>query len=83
MFTGLTVANIIGVPLTTLLGQQVSWRVAFGLVAVIGALAAVAVAVIVPGESRDARGERRPRAHVTPSPSGHARDVPRPHGAAG
>jgi DHA1 family inner membrane transport protein len=63
MFTGLTVANIVGVPLTTLLGQQTSWRLVFGLVAAIGALAAVAVAVFVPGESADVRA--RARQHST------------------
>jgi DHA1 family inner membrane transport protein len=61
MFTGLTVANIVGVPLTTLLGQQTSWRLVFGLVAVIGALAAIAVAVFVPGESTESRAEARGR----------------------
>jgi DHA1 family inner membrane transport protein len=57
MFTGLTVANIIGVPLTTLLGQQTSWRLVFGLVAMIAALGAAAVAIFVPVESAHARVE--------------------------
>jgi DHA1 family inner membrane transport protein len=61
MFTGLTVANIIGVPLTTLLGQQTSWRLVFGLVAAIGALGAVAVAIFVPGETAAARSAVRAR----------------------
>ncbi len=61
MFTGLTVANIVGVPLTTLLGQQTSWRLVFGLVAAIGALGAVAVAIFVPGESAAARSAVRGR----------------------
>jgi MFS transporter, DHA1 family, inner membrane transport protein len=48
MFTGLTVANIVGVPLTTLLGQNTSWRLVFVVVAVIGLLAVVAIAGFVP-----------------------------------
>lgn len=44
MFLGLTIANIIGVPIATWLGQAIHWRVAFaatsalGLVAMIGLL---------------------------------------------
>jgi DHA1 family inner membrane transport protein len=52
MFTGLTVANIVGVPLTTLLGQHTSWRLVFALVAVTGALAAASIAIFVPAEAR-------------------------------
>jgi DHA1 family inner membrane transport protein len=48
MFTGLTVATIVGVPLTTLLGQQASWRLVFGLVGMIGVAAAASVAVFIP-----------------------------------
>jgi MFS transporter, DHA1 family, inner membrane transport protein len=48
MFTGLTVANIVGVPLTTLLGQHTGWRLVFALVGVIGALCAVSVAIFLP-----------------------------------
>jgi DHA1 family inner membrane transport protein len=48
MFTGLTVSNIVGVPLTTLLGQNTSWRLVFALIAVIAALGALSVAVFVP-----------------------------------
>jgi MFS transporter, DHA1 family, inner membrane transport protein len=53
MFSGLTVANIVGVPATTLLGQQTSWRVVFVVVAVIGALAAVSIAIFVPSAGHE------------------------------
>jgi DHA1 family inner membrane transport protein len=53
MFTGLTVANIIGVPLTTLLGQNTSWRLVFGVVGLIGALGAVSVALFLPAAVDD------------------------------
>ena len=48
MFTGLTVANIVGVPLTTVLGQHAGWRMVYALVGVIAALAVLAVALAVP-----------------------------------
>jgi DHA1 family inner membrane transport protein len=41
MMAGLTIANIVGVPLTTFLGQQLGWRLAFVATGVLG-LAAVA-----------------------------------------
>lgn len=50
---GLTVANIIGVPLITLLGQATSWRVAYLAVAAVFALALVAVAAFVPTQPGD------------------------------
>ena len=45
---GLTVANIIGVPAGTFLGQLFGWRAAFLVVAAIGALGAAGVAAFVP-----------------------------------
>jgi len=38
MFLGLTVANLAMVPLVTLIGQAMSWRFAFGIVGIIGAI---------------------------------------------
>jgi len=48
MFTGLTVANIVGVPLGTLLGQHLGWRATFWAVSLLGAGAIVAIARLVP-----------------------------------
>ncbi|MFJ9472166.1 MFS transporter [Streptomyces caniferus] len=48
MFLGLTVANIIGVPAATLLGQQFGWRATFLIVAAIGLAAMAALARLVP-----------------------------------
>jgi DHA1 family inner membrane transport protein len=45
---GLTIANVIGVPAITWLGQHSSWRVAYLAVAVIFALTFLAVALFVP-----------------------------------
>ncbi len=48
VLTGLTLANVIGVPLGTFLGQLAGWRVAFMLVAGIFAAATVLIALFVP-----------------------------------
>ncbi|WP_420824536.1 MFS transporter [Subtercola vilae] len=45
---GLTVANVIGVPFVTFIGQQTSWRVSYLIVAGIFVVALVAVLVTVP-----------------------------------
>ncbi|MGW2742734.1 MFS transporter [Streptomyces sp. NPDC001450] len=48
MFTGLTVANVVGVPLGTLIGQHVGWRVTFGIVAALGVVGLAGIARLVP-----------------------------------
>ncbi len=48
MFTGLTLANVLGVPLGTALGQLAGWRATFWAVTGIGVLAAIALAVCLP-----------------------------------
>jgi len=48
MFTGLTVANVVGVPLGTYLGQHAGWRVTFFAIAAIGLLALAGVLKLVP-----------------------------------
>ncbi len=48
VFAGLTVANVVGVPLTTLIGQHTSWRVVFALVAAVEVVAALGVLAVVP-----------------------------------
>ncbi|MGW4164805.1 MFS transporter [Streptomyces sp. NPDC004788] len=52
MFTGLTVANIVGVPLGTFIGQAVGWRVTFGIVAVLGVAGLLGIAKLVPATPR-------------------------------
>jgi DHA1 family inner membrane transport protein len=53
VLAGLTIANVIGVPLITLLGQNAGWRIAYLAVAAIFALTFVAVAVAVPFQAGD------------------------------
>ncbi|HTK03140.1 MAG TPA: MFS transporter [Bordetella sp.] len=52
MFTGLTLANVMGVPLGTWLGQHFGWRSTFWAVTAIGVVAMIAIALLVP-RSRD------------------------------
>jgi DHA1 family inner membrane transport protein len=60
MFLGLTIANVVGVPAATLLGQHLGWRSAFWVVAGIGVLTLVALTVAVPGrDNRPAGGQLR------------------------
>lgn len=54
VLSGLTVANVIGVPLVTLLGQHQGWRVAYLAVAAIFAATALFVALAVPPQPGDA-----------------------------
>ncbi|MFI7341623.1 MFS transporter [Streptomyces sp. NPDC050085] len=48
MFTGLTVANVVGVPLGTFVGQHAGWRVTFFIVAGLGVVGLAGVARLVP-----------------------------------
>jgi DHA1 family inner membrane transport protein len=48
MFLGLTLANILGVPLGTLVGQSFGWRVTFGVITALGLVALVPVYLLVP-----------------------------------
>lgn len=48
MFTGLTAANVLGVPFGTFLGQEFGWRSTFWVISAIGVLALVGIATLVP-----------------------------------
>ncbi|WP_028007399.1 MFS transporter [Solimonas flava] len=48
MFTGLTVANILGVPFGTWLGQSFGWRATFWAVSAVGVVAFAVIALLVP-----------------------------------
>ncbi|MEU2336733.1 MFS transporter [Streptomyces sp. NPDC013172] len=52
VFLGLTIANIVGVPAGTALGQHLGWRYAYCAVAVIGLVALAALALLVPHQPR-------------------------------
>jgi len=48
MMSGLTIANIIGVPLGTFIGQHLGWRASFGTIALMGAVTWIGIAIFVP-----------------------------------
>src|SRR4051794_11743069 len=52
MFTGLTVANVVGVPLGTYIGQNAGWRSTFFVVAALGVVGLLGVARLVPDQPR-------------------------------
>lgn len=58
MFLGLTIANIVGVPAATLVGQHLGWRSAFWIVAGIGVLTVVALLLAVPNDDHRPAGGR-------------------------
>ncbi len=53
VLSGLTIANVVGVPLVTYLGQLAGWRIAYLAVAVVFALTFLAVALAVPFQAGD------------------------------
>ncbi|MFC8538129.1 MFS transporter [Streptomyces sp. NPDC057249] len=61
MFMGLTLANVVGVPIGTYVGQVAGWRVTFAIVAALGVIGLLGVAKLVPEtgrpESVSVRGE--------------------------
>jgi len=73
MLAGLTVANVVGVPVATLLGQHLGWQWPYVLVAGVAVLTLVAVLVWVPpqrtADAASARAElsalRRPQVWLT------------------
>ena len=57
---GITIANVLGVPIGTAIGNAYGWRATFWVIAVVGVAATIALAVLVPatgtGERRHASG---------------------------
>jgi MFS transporter, DHA1 family, inner membrane transport protein len=56
MFSGLTLANVLGVPAGTALGQAFGWRSAFWAIVPIGVVAATAVFFLVPSQAAGTGG---------------------------
>lgn len=59
MFTGLTLANVLGVPLGTALGQAAGWRAPFWAVTVIGVLAMIGLVLALPRAQDEERESLR------------------------
>ncbi|MET8547832.1 MFS transporter [Micromonospora zamorensis] len=70
MFAGLTIANVLGVPFGTFLGQHFGWRSTFWAITAIGVVALIGLALLIPGRAATAdrpstglRGELRAFTH--------------------
>ncbi|MER8222747.1 MFS transporter [Streptomyces sp. NPDC094143] len=57
MFLGLTVANVAGVPVATLMGQHLGWRATFLGVSAIGLAAIAALALLIPHDHEHATAQ--------------------------
>ena len=58
MFTGLTAANVLGVPFGSFLGQQAGWRSTFWAISGIGVIALIGLLILVPVISMRPRKSR-------------------------
>ncbi|MGO7165702.1 MFS transporter [Rhizobium leguminosarum] len=56
MFTGLTLANVLGVPIGTAIGQAYGWRATFGVVTVIGIVTISGLIAILPRDKQQENG---------------------------
>ncbi|MBB3647916.1 DHA1 family inner membrane transport protein [Rhizobium sp. BK619] len=56
MFTGLTLANVLGVPIGTAIGQAYGWRATFGVVTVIGVVTISGLIAILPRDRQQENG---------------------------
>ncbi|MFD1178370.1 MFS transporter [Paenibacillus puldeungensis] len=64
MFAGLTLANILGVPLGTFIGQIWGWRATFLVVSALGILSLAGIAVLIPAGLEQASSKFRQEIQV-------------------
>lgn len=69
MFAGLTVANLIGVPLGTWIGHQFSWRISFGIVALVAWITAISIRQWLPDVKNDQNTSIRESLQLFRSPA--------------
>ena len=67
---GLSIANVLGVPVVTWMGQQLGWRWMFAVVGLVGALTWISIKLFVPLEPGPRRGQHPAGAHRTAQWSG-------------
>ncbi|TDF95058.1 MFS transporter [Paenibacillus piri] len=53
VLAGLTVANIVGVPFGTFIGQQLGWRASFGAITILGLLSLIGIIRFIPTIRQD------------------------------
>jgi MFS transporter, DHA1 family, inner membrane transport protein len=57
VFSGISVANIIGVPLGTLIGHSLGWRASFWIISVVALLATAAMLALLPNDAAAAHAD--------------------------
>lgn len=70
MFTGLTAANVLGVPFGTLLGQAAGWRSTFWAITAVGVVALIGVLTLVPATGHGDAGAQGLRGELRAFKSG-------------
>jgi MFS transporter, DHA1 family, inner membrane transport protein len=58
VLTGFTVANVVGVPLATLIGQHAGWRAAFMFIGLLEVIAAIGMFFLIPRQGKHGSGPR-------------------------
>ncbi|QGG55137.1 MFS transporter [Paenibacillus sp. B01] len=68
MMAGLTIANVLGVPFGTFIGQELGWRMSFVAVAVMGVVTLIGLVVLIPSvkQEEDTSPARQIRALLQP-----------------
>ncbi|MCO7274783.1 MFS transporter [Cellulosimicrobium cellulans] len=66
MFAGLTIANVLGVPFGTFLGQAAGWRATFWAITAIGVVALAGIALLVPSRVGSPDGVPAPDGSTSP-----------------
>lgn len=69
MVAGMTVANLLGIPLGTFLSHEFSWRYTFLLIAVFNVAVMVSIGFWVPDLHDEAKGKLREQFHFLKSPA--------------
>lgn len=69
MVAGMTVANLVGIPLGTFLSHEFSWRYTFLLIAVFNVAVMVSIGFWVPDLHDEAKGKLREQFHFLKSPA--------------
>ena len=69
MISGMTVANLVGIPVGTWLSQEFSWRYTFLLIAVFNIAVMVSITFWVPNISDEAKGKLREQFHFLKTPA--------------
>ncbi len=57
MFTGMTIANLAGVPLGTYIGHHYSWRITYGIIAALGLITIASIYFWLPNMNNKANGD--------------------------